>query len=228
MRRLALAVAALALVPAALAVAAKPPAVAALVARTAKATAAVKSFHFVLDVKHAPPNPGGLSISYANGDVRVPGALQARFTGTFSGISLKSSLVFVGGRYYLQDPFSGKWQRLTAATNPVKFFNPGKGVLAIIKGARGLKVAGSERVAGTDTWRLVGKVPISALTYVLGSPPSARLVPLSLWIGQRDSILRKVQLDGPVNKGDGPRVSRSLVLSRLGERVDVKAPRVSG
>jgi hypothetical protein len=227
MRRLALAVAVLALVPAALA-AAKPPPVAGLVARTTAATGAVKSFHFVLDVKHAPPNPGGLSISHATGDVRVPGALQARFTGTFSGISLKSALVFVGGRYYLQDPFSGKWQKLTANTNPVKFFNPGKGVLAIIKGARSLTVTGSARVAGTDCWRLVGKVPISALTYVLGSPPSAKLVPLALWVGKSDSVLRKVQLDGPVNKGDGPRVSRSLVLSNLGVHVDVKAPAVSG
>jgi hypothetical protein len=71
-------------------------------------------------------------------------------------------------------------------------------------------------------------VPISALTYVLGSPPSAKLVPLALWVGKSDSVLRKVQLDGPVNKGDGPRVSRSLVLSNLGEHVDVKAPAVSG
>jgi hypothetical protein len=228
MRRLSLVVVAVALVAPSSAVAAKPPSVPALVKKTAAATAKVKSFHFVLDVAHAPPNPGGLSIAAANGDVRVPDALQARFTGTFSGLKLKSALIFLAGRYFLQDPFSGKWQRLTANTNPIKFFNPGKGVLAIIGGARQLRVAGSEKVAGTDSWKLVGKVPVSALTYVLGSPPSPKLVPITIWVGKRDSILRKVLLSGPVNKGDGPLVARSLVLSNLDEHVNVKAPPVSG
>src|SRR3954453_21660896 len=135
MQRLALALAALALVPAAVGgtggappgARARTPSAASVVAKTTRATAAVKSFHFVLDVQHPPPNPGGLSIAAAAGDLRVPDALAARFTGTFSGISLKSALIFVGGRYFLQDPFSGKWQLLSANTNPVKFFNPGKG-----------------------------------------------------------------------------------------------------
>jgi len=229
MLRLALvALVALVLVPEALGAGARAPAAAAVVARTARATAQVESFHFVLDVQHAPPNPGGLSISAATGDVRVPGTLAARFTGTFSGISLKSALVFVGGRYFLQDPFSGKWQRLTASTNPLKFFDPAKGVLAIVEGARGMSVTGAEKVAGAECWRLAGKVPVSALTYVLGSPPSRKLVPLTIWVAKGDSVLRKVLLAGAVNKGDGPRVSRALVISKLGERVEVKAPEVSG
>jgi LppX_LprAFG lipoprotein len=197
-----------------------------LVEQTTTATAKVKSFHFVLDVEHAPINPGGLSIGHADGDVRVPGAMQARVAGTLSGIGLKSALVFVGGQYYLQDPFSGKWRTLDANTNPVKFFNPGKGVLAIIKEARDLTVAGSDKIGGTDCWRLSGKVPIRALTYVLGSPPSGKLVPVTIWLGKDDAVLRKVRLAGPVNKGDGPHVARSLVVSRLNERVDIKAPEV--
>lgn len=221
---LVLALLALPAVPAA----AAPPKPTKLVARTVAATAKVESFHFVLDVAHAPANPLGLSISHAEGDVRVPDALAARFTGTLSGIVLKSSLVFVGTRYFLQDPFSGKWRPLAASTNPVKFFNPGKGVLAILRGARGLAVAGSDPVAGADCWRLVGKVPTAALTYVLGAVASPRLVPLTLWVGKDDAVLREVRLDGRVNAGDPARVSRSLVISRLDEHVTIKAPKVTG
>jgi hypothetical protein len=228
MRKLTALFCALAVAPVAAAAAPPKPAIPKLVAQTISATQKVKSFHFVLDVTHAPPNPGGLSISHAAGDVRVPDALEGRFTGTLSGISLKSALIFVGGRYYLQDPFSGKWRTLDANTNPVKFFNPGKGVLAIVRGARDLTITGSEKVGGTDCWRLLGKVPTRALTYILGSPPSPKLVPLMLWVAKDDHVMRRVRLDGPINKGDGPRVSRGLVLSSLNERVAVKAPEVKG
>ena len=87
-------------------------------------------------------------------------------------------------------------------------------------------MTGSEKVAGADCWRLEGKVPIRALTYVLGSPPSGKLVPVEIWVAKDDSVLRKVGVRGPVNKGDGPRVARTLVVSKLNEKVDIKAPEV--
>jgi hypothetical protein len=225
-RALAILLAAAALAPAG-ATAASPP-VARLVEQTLAATARVRSFHFALQVDHPPLNPAGLSIASAVGDVRVPDRLAARFSGTLSGITLKSALVFVGTRYYLQDPFSGKWRNLDANTNPVKFFNPAKGVLAVIRGARGLVMRGSERVSGVDCWRVAGKAPSRSLVYVLGAVPSPRLVPVTIWLGKDDHVLRRVRLEGPINKGDSPRVARQLTVSSLDEQVKIEAPKVTG
>lgn len=199
-----------------------------IVAGTARQTAKVRSFHFVLRVRHAPINPAGLSLSYADGDVAVPNELRARIAGTLTTVSLKSSLVFVGGEYFLQDPFSGRWRKLDAVTNPVKFFDPAKGVLSIIAAATGLAANGSERAGGTDCWRLRARVRTSALSAVLGNPPSAKLVPLTLWIGKSDLVLRRLRLDGAVTPGDSRKTSRQLDLSSLGESVVIKAPEVTG
>jgi predicted small lipoprotein YifL len=203
---------------------AKGPPPAQIVAAATKATSAEKSFHFVYDEQHGPVSKKGLHLIYADGDVVLPGDVKADVTGTLLGLPLRSTLIVVKGRYYIRNPFTQQWQKVSVATNPVAFFNPAKGVLAVIAGATQVKSAGSEKVGGQDAYHVKGKVPVSAISPILGNPPSPRLVDVDLWIDKESSRLLRVRISGPVESGDPSNAVRTVELSDYGKAVVITAP----
>ena len=206
---------------------AKGPPPAQVVAAATKATSAQRSFHFVYDEQHGPRSTKGLHLIFAEGDVVVPGKIKADVQGTYLGVPLRSALVVVGGRDYLRNPFTQTWQKVNVATNPIAFFDPAKGVLAVIGAATQLKGAGSEKVDGLVAHHVEGKVPVSAITPMLGNPPSSRLVDVDLWIDKESSRLLRVRISGPVETGDPSNAVRTVDLSRYGEAVSITPPAAS-
>jgi hypothetical protein len=198
--------------------------VAQIVAKTTANTAQVKSFHFVLKVEHPGPSTSGLSLAYANGDVVVPDKLKADIAGTLSGVSLKSALVINGPSAFIKDPFSGKWQRVDVKTSPVAFFDPAKGVLAVIKSSIRVRLAGSATVGGVDCYSLEGKVPARALTAILGNAPSDRLADVELLVGKDDLVLRRIRLTSPIAASEPASIARQVDISKLDEKISIEAP----
>ena len=195
-----------------------------IVAAATKATSAERSFHFVYDEQHGPPSTKGLHLIYADGDVVLPGNVKADVTGTLLGLPLRSTLIVVDGRYYIRNPFTQAWQTVSVATNPATFFNPAKGVLAVIAGATQVKSAGSEKVGEQDAYHVTGKVPVSAISPILGNPPSPKLVDVDLWIDKQSSRLLRVRISGPVESGDPSNAVRTVDLSHYGTTVVIKPP----
>ena len=99
-----------------------------------------------------------------------------------------------------QDPFTGKWREVSINTNPVAFFDPAKGVLAVIKAATQLELVGSEEVDGVDAYHLEGKTTVGSITPLLGNPPGTRLVDLELWI---DKETDRLAPPAPLRRGRG-------------------------
>ena len=199
-----------------------------IVAQTAKKTAALKSFHFVFKVENAPSGRPGLNLTFADGDLIVPDKLRASVAGTLSGISLKSEIVFVGPKQFLKDPLTQTWRTLETKTSPVAFFDPAKGVLAVIKGASKLELAGSESVGGADSYRLKGVVRARDVTAILGNPPSDKLVNVELWVGKSDLVLRRIRLEGPVSAGEAANIARTVEISSFDKSVKIEPPQAAG
>ncbi len=197
----------------------------AIVARAAAATDSQKRFHFVFDEKNGPRSTSGVHLVFAEGDVIVPDKVQADVSGTFLGLPLRSRLIAVAGKYYLNDPFTGKWRQVSIKANPVAFFDPAKGVLAVIKGATQLELLGSEPVGGADAYHLRGKTSVRSITPLLGNPPGARLVDVELWIDEKTDRLVRLRLAGRVEGGDPAGAARTIELSRFGAVVPIVAPR---
>lgn len=195
-----------------------------IVAKAAANTAQVKSFHFTLKVEHPAPSTSGLSLTYADGDVVVPDRLKANVAGTLSGVPLKSTLVFIGPTAFIKNPFGGSWQKVPVRTSPVAFFDPAKGVLAVIKGSIRLKLAGSATVDGVDAYDLEGQVPASALTAILGNPPSDRLANVELLVGKDDLLLRRIQLSSRIAPAEPGNIVRRVDVSRFDEKISIEAP----
>ena len=89
------------------------PSAQAIVARAASATQAEKHFHFVFDEKNGPTSTTGVHLVFAEGDIAVPDRVKADVSGTLQGVPLRSRLVVAGGKYYLNDPFTGKWREVS-------------------------------------------------------------------------------------------------------------------
>lgn len=200
--------------------------VAQIVARTARKTGALRSFHFDFEVTHPAASTTGLNLTSAAGDVKVPNELKASVAGTLSGVSLTSELVFVAPHQYLKNPLSGAWETLDVATSPIGYFDPAKGVLAVIKRSIRLARDGSTTVGGVDCYRLRGKVHASDLSAFLGTPASDRLANIELDVGKDDLLLRRIEVAGPVAAGEPQAIDREVTLSRFDEPVSIQAPKV--
>jgi len=199
-----------------------------IVPKTRETTSALRSFHFVFNAENAPAAAAGLSLTFAEGDLVVPDRLRADIAGGLSGVQLTSELVIVGEEDFLKDPFRGDWRSFEVGTSPVDFFDPAQGVLAIIEEAQELEQVGFEEVAGADSFHLRGKVTASAITPILGNPPSEKLVAVDLWIGREDFLLRRIRLEGSVYEEDPDDVVRTVELSAFDEPVTIERPEVSG
>lgn len=200
-----------------------------IVAESAEKTAEVKSFRFTLSVTDVPPVESGLGITAATGEIVVPDRLKAKVSGTFSRIPIESELVIVGDDDFFLDPLTRKWRRLDIGTSPVEFFDPAKGVLGVIRGARELESQGSESVAGTDSYHLRGTVQAAdAAPLVLVSADSERPVEVELWIGEDDLIVRRIRVNGPVADGEPAGATRTVELSDFGQTFEIEPPEVEG
>jgi hypothetical protein len=197
-----------------------------IVARTARATQAEKRFHFVFDEKNGPRSTSGVHLVFADGDMVVPDKLKADVSGTFQGVPLRSSLVAVNRKYYLSNPFTGSWSEVSVKTNPVTFFDPAKGVLAVVRNATHLELAGSERVGGADAYHLEGKTTVGAVTPLLGNPPGTRLVDVELWVDKETGRLVRLRLAGEVEQGDSAATERTIEISRFGVVVPIVPPKI--
>ncbi len=195
-----------------------------IVARAASATRAEKSFHFVFDEKNGPTSTSGIHLVFAEGDVVVPDKVRADVSGTFQGAPLRSQLVVVAGKYFLKDPFTGKWRKVSASMNPVAFFDPAKGVLAVITSATQLELVGTEKVGRADADHLKGKTTLTSIAPLLGNPPGMRLVDVELWVDKKTGRLARLRLSGQVEKGDPAGAVRTVEISRYGVVVPITAP----
>jgi lipoprotein LprG len=196
-----------------------------IVARSIQSTTALRSFHFVLKVDHAPSGAAGLTLTSAQGELLVPDRLRARINGTFSRTPIQSELIVVGDRSFLQDPLTKRWRPFAAAPNPGVLV---KGVPGVLRQARGLRNTGSEQVGGVATYRLSGAVPAAVVAPLVGVKANGRLVPFTLWTGQKDFRLRRIRLEAPVGQGEPADIVRTVGISDFDKNVTITAPEVAG
>ena len=199
-----------------------------LVAESVEATGAVESFHLVVNVENVPTPGSGLGLTFVDGDIAVPDRMAAKVGGTFQGVPLSSELVIVGDDHWLKIPFVNRWQQVDVGLTVERFLDPAQGVLPVIESATELEDEGSEEVGGVDTHRLAGMVRVADVAPLLGvEEGAAELVPVELWIGKDDKLLRRLRVTGVLAPGDTAESVRTVELSAFGEPVEITAPTAS-
>jgi lipoprotein LprG len=194
-----------------------------LVADTVEKTGAVQSFHLAIDTDQTDVSNSGLSLTFVDGDVKVPDRLEGKVGGKFLGLAVSTDLIVVGQDYYLKVPFTG-WQKIDVDTLPAAFFDPQHGILAVIQGASGLKRNGSEEVAGVDTYRVTGTVKADDLKALLNNAEGDQELQLDVWIGKDDMLVHRLRLTGPIEPNEKEDAVRNVELSRFDEPVQIEPP----
>lgn len=199
-----------------------------LVRQSAERTGEVQSFHFALDVQNVPASGAGLQLTGAEGDVAVPDRASADVTGTFAGVPISTQVIAIGDDVWLKDPLSGDWRAVDVSTTPVALLSPSKGVLAVMGGLTEATDEGSEDVDGTVLVRVSGTASAADVAPLVAVSPSEGDVPVTLWIGEDDLILRRIEVRGAVADGEPEDAVRTVDLSRFDEPVTVEPPEGSG
>lgn len=199
-----------------------------LVREAAQATGKARSFHFALDVQGVPKTRTGLQLTSAEGDVAIPDRVRAEVAGNFAGVPITTRIVAVGDTIWLENPLSGRWEKIDVGTGPVALLDPAKGVLGVMEGISEPVEEGTENVDGVTLQRVSGTAAAADVAPLVAVSPSQRDVSVVLWIGEDDHLVRRIELSGPVARGESSEAKRVIVLSRFDEPVTIEAPKGSG
>lgn len=158
----------------------------------------------------------------------APDRARAEVGGTFSGVPVTTEIVAIGEKVWLQSPLSASWQAIDVETTPVALLDPSSGVLGVMKSISGARDEGSEEVDGLKLRKVSGVAAAAEVAPLVAVSPSQRQVPVVLWIGEDDHLLRRIELSGPVARGEPADAKRVVDLSRFDEPVSIEAPEGSG
>ena len=199
-----------------------------IVSQAADAFADTQSFHLVYDLVNAPAGGRGLRLTHAEGDVEVSNGVQKGIeldvAGTFSGIPIESQLVIVEGDGLLKDPLTGAWRELDVSQVPGAFFDLIRGVPAVLRAIEEVERVEDAQGPSGEVYRVRGKITARELAAFLGNTPSDRLVPVELQVSQADSLIRRIEVTGPVEDDEPEGVARLVDLSSFGKTVRIERP----
>jgi len=195
-----------------------------VIQKASPAIRAANSFHFNLATGKVPSAPAGIFITGVDGDVVKPSKLAGDVTATYSGIPVKIKVVVDGKDQYWTDPTSGAWGPMPAELDMASFFDPSKGISDIIANVKGVTSDGTENVDGTDTYRLKGSVPATALKSLSPEVTATGDLSTTLWIGTNDFLLRQVRLQGPLLSNEPQDLVRTINIKNYNEDVKIETP----
>ncbi len=184
----------------------------------------VRSMHFVLDHEEGTTEiVRGIAMSHAEGDVVAPDSMQATLEGGLGPVNFEVGVVIIGEDAWIQNPLNRRWETEDITIDEV--FDPGEGVVALLRSAQAPTVAEIEEVDGADCYRVETTLDSGDLTLLPGDPAAGRAVPTVAWIGVEDQLVRRVELHGPVARGESDDLVRRLTLSRFDEDIPIVPPR---
>jgi hypothetical protein len=198
----------------------------AVLAASSAAMKQIDGFHFVYEV-HQPAGvkPGmGLEIARITGDVNSDGNMQAVIDVTQAGIPLSLSFVAVGDTHYVQDPLSGQWQSIPAASSPVGTLSLSAGTIRILDRITDTTFEGEESKGGVKTYHISGKVAAAEVEAIAGAVDTENEFPTDIWVGIEDDYVYEVDIHGAATPNEDPDIWRSIVLSEHNVYVDIQPP----
>ncbi len=202
----------------------KTPSATELVQKASTATKALKSFHFKLTHENGTtPIPLGLELVSAEGDVGIPDKLAANVKAKAAGVGVSVKVIGIDDKTWLTNPFTRKFQLLPGES--IKDIADPTGLInAVLASLTNVKLAGTDTIDGTQTYKITGNVDASALQAAFDNATKGFPAGVELWVGQSDSLPRRVRLSGPLSKDEPKDIVREIDLSNFDKPVDIKAP----
>ncbi len=198
----------------------------ALLERSGQAMQGLDTFHFHLHhVTGGLELLPGLFVGKAYGDVVNPDRISVSLEGRFgTGFAVSADLITIGDASFMTNPLTGEWQASELALSPLNFFNPARGVSAMMS----LLEEPSFVEGGSDNaeeYRIAGTLPVEALSPLVGPTLAGRFVDVALTLDRRSLRLQRAEFAGMVKASDQEDVERVIVLSKFDETITIETPR---
>ena len=179
------------------------------------------SFHF--ELRHRSGNTpllANLVVDELEGDVVKPDRLAVEFSGSAGLFFIKSGLIAVADVNYMFNPVTEKWDEMPAEVSPLEFFDPSRGVAAMMSDVYDVSLL----PGGTDVHRLTGTLPAEALTPLVGTTVKGATVGVEITIDAGSLHLLEAVFDGRVMPAEPDGTVRVIELSRFNEPITIEAP----
>ncbi|HWV36755.1 MAG TPA: LppX_LprAFG lipoprotein [Thermomicrobiales bacterium] len=199
---------------------------------SAKAMAALQTFHFDVETTRGESSAMGLNLKRISGDVRRPADFQAEVSVDVPFGSITVRAIGINGTFYIEDPFSqeGGWRTFSAGSDIMALVNPDIIILMAVRLLSNAKIDGSEKFNGTDAQRVVGEVDFQRVAGELGGDASGLAdqlaqgpIPVTVWI-DADNLILGMEIDGPLLAAESDAVVRLVSFSAFDEPVEIDAP----
>lgn len=206
-----------------------PPLSAAQIAeRAADKMAAVRSFHFAIEVsgQRKTIDPlGQLVLRRASGDVLRPDRAQSVIRVTLPGINVDVRAVGIGMKQWLTNPLTGRWEEAPAGWgyNPAVLFDAQSGLATLLKRVERLSRTTDESLDGKNHYRLTGSLAGTDVAPMTAYMVTGAQVSFTLWVGADDFMLRKVHLTEKESAA-ADATEWDIVLSAFDQAVTIEAP----
>jgi LppX_LprAFG lipoprotein len=223
-------IAVLALLLAACGTSTPPPSASTLLTKASTAFNNDSSLHLTYTATNIAP--GITAVTSASGDLVRPDKIS--ITGVVEpvkNLSASIGLIIIGQDQFLN--ISGSWSKTSAFGSLLHIFDADQGIGGIITKLQNpskvttenVKIDSSHTVA---CWKVSGTTTAGLLAPITqGSPTDTTPLQATLWIGQTDGQVYKVDLVGKAITGDSANTDRTFILSKFGEQVTITAPAVS-
>ena len=194
----------------------------------ADAVAAVdtmQTFHFRLEHENGASRiPLDLDLVTAEGNVVVPDRLWARLEAKAGRQTVRVEVIGVGDEGWITNPFNRQWQPLPSGTTIKDVFDPAQGVKVVADSLMDPQVTGEEEVDGVPSYVLEGTVESDVLEAAAPIAEPGFTIRVRAWVGKDDSLMRRIDLEGPIAADEPPDIVRKLHISRYNEPVTVTPP----
>ena len=168
-------------------------------------------------------NVGG-GIVKVEGDINAAGNMEATVQLVASGLLINVDFVALSDIQYIKYPVVNKWQSMKPADSPIGELNLSAFSIRILDQITSTSYKGTDKKDGVDCYHINGMVAGAEVQAIAGSVDPTKLFETDIWVGVDDGLLREVDLIGAMGSKEVDGTWRSIMLSKLNEVVDIKAP----
>ena len=169
---------------------------------------------------------GGFLITAVEGQAVFPdrAALDARAVSTSFGVTVELGIVQVGRQAYLRDPLSGSWSVVDLSELPFLFAGVNVSVANALVDAVDVTFEGSRELDGMPVFALKATISTEILKELVPSVQVGERLSVEVLMGQEDSLVRSLRLEGAPLSQDTPEMVRVLRLSEFNAAITIEPP----